>query len=276
MNKRELWEKQLNQAVAEWNAMPACGNEAVRASLYGKILELSFALFDDGTALFLDVLAETLDKFDAARGEGKFSHYLKFVWSRRKKDRLDDVSGREQQLDSIDRPVSADGGGATVGDYIPGNAADDPAEQLQLSAPFLELTSMILNFADCHQGKAANETRRNWYRLFYTEDMTAALKIASMSFLHERDVFSALKQPYLDYYMAKRCETMAAIQATPLKPYCAVVPERAGRNEETPLPIPADVLLCYLEKCEGKKATAPARSNQKAVYDNEKRNMLKC
>ena len=137
----------------------------------------------------------------------------------------------------------------------------------------------MLNFAQRHQGQAANERRREWFRLFYTEDMTQALKLMPLTFLHERDVFQAMKLPYLDYYMAKICRTGPQIAAAPLKPYSAVVPERAGTDTETPVPLPADVSLSYKRLCGGERVGASARSEQYKWYKREKekiREMLRC
>ena len=180
-------EEALDRTVLELKALDPEGNAARAASLRGQALTLALELYDDGTEWFLQLLLELLDRFDASQGE-QFSHYFKFVLSRRRNDRFRDVANRVEQLDSLDQPSGA-GRQDTLGDAQAAPAADDPARLLDLRAPFLEWTAMVLNFAERHQGQAANETRRNWYRIFYTEDLTQAVKIAPLDFLHQRDVF---------------------------------------------------------------------------------------
>ena len=269
-------EEQLDRIVLEMKTLDVEGNAARVVALRGQALAIAMELYDDGTEWFLQLLLELLDRFDAGQGE-QFSHYFKFVLSRRRNDCYRDIANREEQLDSLDQPAYADSQ-ETLGNAQAGPPADDPAWLLDMRAPFLEWTAMVLNFAERHRGQAANETRRNWYRIFYTEDITQAVKITTMEFLHERDVFTALKQTYLDYYMTKSCHSLREITETALKPYCEVVPEQTGCTEETPLPIPADVSLCYLQLVEGqtKGASRPARSNHKAAYDQEKEQIRKC
>lgn len=272
-------EKQLDRTVLELKTLDLEGNTARAAALRGQVLTMAIELYDDGTEWFLQLLLELLDRFDASQGE-QFSHYFKFVLSRRRNDRYRDIANRMEQMDYLDRKIAADdeGGGHDLGEMVAGAPENDPAYRLDWWAPFLELTSMVLHFAELHQGPAANETRRNWYRIFYTEDITKAVKISTLEFLHERDVFTALKQTYLDYYMTRPCHSLQEITETTLKPYCEVVPEQTGCTAETPLPIPADVSLCYLRLAEGqaKGASRSARSNHKAAYDQEKEQIRKC
>ena len=181
-------------------------------------------------------------------------------------------------MDSLDQPVGEEET-ASLGDICAAPDDTRPELRCEAEAPLAELTAQVLNFAQRHQGQAANERRREWFRLFYTEDMTQALKLMPLTFLHERDVFQAMKLPYLDYYMAKICRTGPQIAAAPLKPYSAVVPERAGTDTETPVPLPADVSLSYKRLCGGERVGASARSEQYKWYKREKekiREMLRC
>ena len=193
-------------------------------------------------------------------------------------DSFDDLLGRTQQVDSLDQPVGEEET-ASLGDICAAPDDTRPELRCEAEAPLAELTAQVLNFAQRHQGQAANERRREWFRLFYTEDMTQALKLMPLTFLHERDVFQAMKLPYLDYYMAKICRTGPQIAVTPLKPYSAVVPQRAGTDTETPVPLPADVSLSYKRLCGGERVGASARSEQYKWYKREKekiREMLRC
>lgn len=270
--KKEL---RLNETVREWKQLDAA-DEARRGTLWGDIFLLAFELFDDGSERFLSVFQETLGSY--ALEKGPFSNYFSFVYSRRKKDAFDDVLSRSEQIDSFDKLVGEDEA-STLQDYCAAPDAEQPEARYVAEAPLEELTAQILNFAQRHQGQAANERRREWFRLFYTEDMTESLKLVALSFMHERDVFEAMKLPYLDFYMAECCRSMAKITETPLKPYSAVVPERKGVDTETPVPLPADVSLSFKRICEGGRVGASARSEQYKRYKAEKEMImetLKC
>ena len=134
-----------------------------------------------------------------------------------------------------------------------------------------ELTASILNFSARHSGKQDNEIRRFWYRLFYTEDMTLAWKKINLHVQHERDIFNALCQHYLDYYMTAPCRTGDEVCLTPLKPYGDVVEDSPNRRKETPVPIPADVSIGFIHRTTtGITATRPTRSNFHSDYKKEK------
>lgn len=274
--KTSSWEKEylLNQTVLEWYELTSGEDAARRDALKVHILTLILELYDDGTEKVFDLFEETLSHFDPNKGR-KFSHYFKFIKSRRSKD-FKDIADREQQVDSLDT-IYEDGQGS-LGEQIAGRETGNPEVLLELSDPILEWTSMVLNFADRHQGQASNETRRNWYRIFYTEDLTHAAKIAPIRFLHERDMFQALKQTYLDYYMERACHTLREIVETPLKPYGEVVPGAVEGEKETKLPLPAAVSLYYLMTIEGKTSgvSSNSRSNYKKDYTAEKKRIYAC
>lgn len=266
--ERDAREARLDRAAEQWARLAPEGNEAIRQGLYGEMFELSFALYDkNGEMWMLDAFQEAAEKFDPDRTP--FSHYLSHLLKKRAVDAFRYDQRHSPAGLSLDTPVGEDRE-TSLGELLEDTGARTAEEAIRLEAPFLELTSMILNFAQLHQGRSANETRRNWYRLFYTEDMTLALKSVELNFLHERDVFAAMKQAYLDYYMSAPCTTGVEVRTTPLRPYGQVVPERAGETEETPLPIPADVSLSYLRLREGTQAGASTRSNQLKFYREEK------
>lgn len=273
-NSREK-EQRLNDAVCEWAHLPAADTDR-KDALWSEIILLALALYDDGSELFLAVLQEALARYSPEKGP--FSHYLAFVFSRRKKDACKDMLNNPKNILSLDQPFGEDGTDSWQ-DHCPASRDTHPEELFARESAIAELTAQILNFAQRHQGQAANERRREWFRMFYTEDMTVVLKMMSLNFLHARDVFEAMLLPYLDYYMASRCRTLPQIAAVPLKPYGEVVPERAGVTAETPVPLPADVSLSFKRICRGEIVGASARSEQYKRYKAEKetiREMLRC
>lgn len=271
---RKTQEARLNQVADQWARLKPEGNEAARQALYEELFTLVFQLHDwSGEMWVVDAFEEAIKKFDPDRT--LFSHYLSLLLKNRWKDARRYEHKHSPGGISLQSPVGEDQQ-TELEEFVEDLNAKSPEDTLAWEASFLELTSMVLNFAQLHSGKNANETRRSWYQIFYTEDMTLAIKSTELNFPHERDMFAAMKQAYLDYYMSASCTTSTQIRMTPLLPYSQVVPERTGETRETPLPIPADVSLSYLRFCEGKQAGASARSNQLKFYKEEKELMRPC
>lgn len=219
----------------------------------------------------IDALEEAFAKYTPEAGQ--FSHYFSKLFSGRKKDAYRYEQRHAPRGDSLERPVTEDEN-ETLGDVLPSDERFEPESTVRIDSLLADLTSMILNFSR-KKGKSNNPTRKMWYHLFYTEDMTQVMKEHMIRFAHERDIFSAMDLEYLDYYMSVPCRTGKAVMNTPLKPYCQVVPSQTDLSP-VPVPIPGDVSLCYLKLCRGISAGASARSNQLGFYKTEKENLLSC
>ena len=270
--RRLQMEKRMDEAARSYVSMEETGNEAARQALYLELFELWYRLFDNTDKSALDAFEEALRRYQPEKGA--FSHYLSFLMNRRKTDANRALKSRNIQILSMDAPMGEED--ATLSDFIADPSAAKPEERAEWDEALVELTALVLDFSERHRGKAGNETRRNWYRLFFTEDMTFAAKSVPLRLTHERDVFSAMKLAYLDYYMSAPCRDLASLLRTALRPYSETVPERGGEEGETPVPIPADVCLNYLKRCEKVQAGAAARSNQMKFYKEEKERIRHC
>lgn len=270
--RRLQMEKRMDEAARSYVSMEETGNEAARQALYLELFELWYRLFDNTDKSALDAFEEALRRYQPEKGA--FSHYLSFLMNRRKTDANKALKSRNIQILSMDAPMGEED--ATLSDFIADPSAAKPEERAEWDEALVELTALVLDFSERHRGKAGNETRRNWYRLFFTEDMTFAAKSVPLRLTHERDVFSAMKLAYLDYYMSAPCRDLASLLRTALRPYGETVPERSGEEGETPVPIPADVCLSYLKRCEKVQAGAAARSNQMKFYKEEKERIRHC
>lgn len=268
-NRKRL-EQRLDETARRWKSMPSEGNEAAAQALKNQIWLLVFQLYEredpaGGDEAVLNALEEAFARY--APEQGAFSHYFSLLLSGRKKDAYRYGQRHAPGGDSLDRPVSEDGG-LTLGDALAADEASEPGYALEVDGLFAELTSLILNFS-ARRDRAGNETRRMWYRLFYTEDMTQAMKARRFRFLHERDIFTAMDTGYLDYYMTAVCRTGREVMAAPLKRCRDVMPESED-TREVPFPFPAGVSLGYLRSCKGIEVGGSARSNQIGAYRKEK------
>ena len=280
-NKLREYEAMLDETARLWKMTPQEGNEGLIRKYYNDIFLLVFRLYDrepvagsqefnpeahyyDPDAL-LTALLQTMERFDPEKG--KFTHYFSRRFSGRKKDSYEHFQAKDPLGTSLETPAAGPGGDGkelTLGDTLSAAESQTPEHQMRSDGLLAELTALVLN---CAGNMGNSSQRRMWYRLFYTEDMTFAMKTYEPRFLHERDVFMAMDLEYLDYYMSARCRTGNAVNLTPLKPYEDVVP---GRTGTIPLPLPANVSLAFLAACRGMQVGAPARSNQIGFYEKDK------
>ena len=276
MTKRERKAKEarLNEVVLQWKTTPQEGNEVLLGSLWNEIFILFFELYDNqnnndleyrsGTNYVLDVFERTIRLYDPNKGF-PFSHYAASSIKGALRNKLPkgiEVSIYEDESSSDDSVTRED-------DLLDSNAENVEGIAL-FNAMSAELAAIILDFAS-RQSKKNNQTRLLWYRMFYTEDMTFAWKeLKTIPYAHDRDIFAAIEQSYLDYYMMKKCRTGQEVSRTHLKPYEEVVPSATGNKDETPIPIPADVSLCYLEKSSISGATRSNRSNFRKEFKKVK------
>lgn len=275
---RGMKERELNIRVREWKSLPPEGNEARAMNLYGECLLLAMELYDyeddiEGartdraereTENSLNLITDCLEKYDAERGED-FSHYMNYTRSRRKKDWRKKKAEKESKEFGLDQPITEEDGEKFVPEYTDEESAFREEAADSLEAKTMELTAMVLNFSKNHKGKQNNPTRNMWYRMFYTEDMTQICKTWIPHFLHERDMCDAMELSYLDYYMAAECRSFASIQKTRLKPLRDTIPPSPD-TAETPVPLPAEVSLCYLQHRTGVKPGNNTRSNFLSPY----------
>ena len=172
---------------------------------------------------------------------------------------------RDLPTDSLDRPVAPDGDGRTVTlqdtqgreDAYPGLEANRAAE----------LLSLILRFPERLRGHAANPEKLNYYRLFFTDGVSDALRRGDLDperIPHQRELWDVLKERFLDFYLVRRCRSAVEIQDCPLKGYGELVPGRP--MEEPKRPLPNDVYVAYLKTREEKQKTESAVSNQRKAY----------
>lgn len=281
-------ERRLDELVRQWKTTPPEGNEARRQALWAELFMLFFKLYDEDGPLknsqdVLNVFETTVKNYDPDRGI-PYTHYVNKMMKYRWKDKItpDTVTIRTAEgkaevpvsftdMETADRPVVHEGGKITV--RLPVKS-DEMEQDVAFESLYEDLTALILNFAECRRGKAASPQRLLWYRLFYTEDMTFSWKERRFRYLHERDVFQALYQPYLDYYMSRPCHSGDEVAATPLKRYGEVVPscQTSERWLETKVPLPADVSLNYLRRVEGisKGVSKSNRANLLNGYDDSK------
>lgn len=135
------------------------------------------------------------------------------------------------------------------------------------SETLLQALISILNLSSLLTGRAKNNDRQEYFRMFFTDNVATGLhqgEVPDLFRKRERDLFQAMEVQFLDYFMAEQCRTAAAIQHCRLKPYGLLAQGRA--MEETKLPLPGDVFTSYLEQVWGKKVSVSAVSNQKKAY----------
>ena len=130
-----------------------------------------------------------------------------------------------------------------------------------------ELISLILVLPERLNGQARNQTRINYFRMFFTDSMVDILHTEGemIRISHERDLFDAMNLSFLDFFMEEPCRTAREIIRTNLKLYGQMVKGRPMNTPEQPLP--NDVYMQYMQDVEGTKLkSASAITNQRMAY----------
>ena len=145
---------------------------------------------------------------------------------------------------------------------------EGPEQIARFNDDMLTFLSLHFDLSKALKGRANNPDRILYYRMFFTDNFVSFCREYDMScaLRHERDVFEAMRRPFLDFFMRKQCRTIPEIAACELKPYGEMV---AGREMKTPRqPLPNDVYRTYLNTVEGKNVKSDGTiSNQRGAYE---------
>lgn len=229
---------------------------------------------------------EDFSKFDPKKG--RFSQFLRTRLELRREDEQHGENGdrrvkgedgeRRWKANSTipwDAPTENDKDGLAIGERFQDPTAD-PADMLFRDADACQLILAMLNLTSNLTGQANNPRRRNYFRLFFTDGVSHALRTEKEPlppFLeHERDLFSVLKEAFLDFFLTEQCRTVATLAASRTRPYGEVVEGKSVEPLEQPLP--DDVFTTYLSRVEGEKAGASALSQQRKAYRDYLRKAL--
>lgn len=274
---RKEKEEKLNRAVNLWKSTRKEGNEAewqrrkddVWICFYewcgdwDTIRDPLYADHTDGKSIrLLDVFVYTLEKFEAER-RIPYSRFFKCIWDERIKDSEEKREQKKRTI-SLDAPVSSEEEGAARDVADPNT--EDIDHRIEVEERLADLAALMLNLRERIGSRAANATGERWYRMFFAEDITTAVKTLSLTFRHERDIMKALYQSYMDYYMTKKCRSTAQIRKTPLEPLCKFTDNPADTQETAWDHFPVCVALTYLERCENAVYAASEYSNKRKTY----------
>lgn len=263
-SERAGLERAFDETARKWKSMPREGNEAVVQSLWEKLIEYGFMLYDNGTERFL----ESFVKFfrESYRPDQKASHYFKYI-SRRRKYETETDDRREVSIDA----ETEDGENAaqrTLDSQTHLTRPDPVSEGEEFDATAALLIASVLNMQERLHGKSDNPVKRKYYRMFFTDDMVFTIQCGALAERlkrHERDLFQAFETSFLDFFLSSICRSVEAVAGTPVKLYSELVP---GRDEKEPgHPLPNDVYRKYLGEVEEYEVKSDgAVSNQRDAY----------
>ncbi len=270
---------QLDGLGEEWCSLQGEGNEAARAAVQERVFILAYQLFAKQADALGKFFLGDWQHFDAQKGS--LSKFIRYRLDRRMMDMenedqqrmpadvydemQDRVVRKEVPLESVNRPIGEEG--QTLEDILEEDSA--PMEDSYVvDDAICELIVLVLNLQHQLSGRANNPTRIQYFRMFFTANVTGYLLeegVPGVLARREQDVLHALDLHFLDYVMAELCRSLIAIAMSRLKHYGELVDGRP-MEEETPLPIPLDVYQTYSLRHDGKKVGVSAISMQWKAY----------
>ena len=280
--------EKLNRLGREWSALPPDVEPRQRERLASEIFCLILHMFPSRTDAVGEFFIKNWPKYGADKGElfGFVSRQLKY----RSKDIFHQDRGDHRETEektkeriwvsnqSLNAPIEDDEDGDTFLDQLEGKMPiPDPEDSILYSDTAVQFIILMLSLPERLNGRAANPTRLNYYRLFFTDTVVDILHRgcdARPFEAHERELFDhALKIGFLDFMLLEICRRISEIRSSPVKPYGELV---EGRPMKEPgHPMPNDVYLRYLETVEGLSLrSAGTISNQRAAYEQFLRESL--
>ena len=294
-------EEQIDLLANEYFAIKNVSNKAKKENIVMDLFNLSvkfgdkfrynkkYKLTDDNV---YDIVSDCIMKYNPSYKDGSsFTHYLSFMFSTQKKQFEREYYKYYDRNDSLNREIkkSEDDKSYELGDKISLDEQllpQNKVEQNEITTLLLSgLLQMIMDFYNCKDKNIANDDRKRWYSMFYTEDITWTVQSYDIKFFHEREAFDAMRKTYLDFYMEKPCNTLKEIQVTGFKPYQELVPDAKNPenkkimhiNKNGELVFDTEVCRNYLDKIENIKIkkNSGARSNQLKKYKEMKKALSK-
>ena len=236
--------------------------------------------------LFIDVLMKVLNAYDPDKG--LFTHMLK---NRYKYARLDAamaaaaedtaLGGSEEGSPlSLDEKAWRDGDGTTTVADVAGaepshiiGGDDDLADEALL----LNVISLITSFLG-KSGKAANETRKLYTKMFFSETLTRIVKTRGEGELgglerQQKGLFSSVEIGFQDSYTASPCRSIHELWLVGFVegvPAISMVlnddPGKDDRPQDYSWTLPASVFIAYLKSL-GRAASDQLVSQQRGNYE---------
>ena len=281
--------EELDRLGLEWYHCPL-EDDAVRKSLEWKIFEDVYLLFQPPvshpdhqkiTEAISEMYLMDMRRFDAEKNTSLSAFFGGRLKQRgididrqdkglKREEAEDPVTG-EKKSKWVDKAVRSDEVWQTM------SVPDAVADLVNLDDVACKLVTAMLDLPNRLEGRKNNPIRCNYYRLFFTDGVTAGIcsdETADAFRRRERDLFQVIKTQFLDYFMVQECRTVDEIKNTRLKPYGQMV---LGRpiDEEPKQPLPLDIYVTYLTQVEAYKADQQAVSMQRTDYYEFLRSCLK-
>lgn len=302
--------KKLDKLGIEWYEASQAGNEAEKRNLSPAIFNLIMAeakvikeswrtQSDDFFGAVSLFYCNDLEKYNP-NYNGKKAPFSEFVRSRislrmtdnynteheNKRTRKKQEDGTvvtqkrtEISIEDNEEKVKKEGTGGEIYNIInESNKMRDPALIVYEDADMCELISLFISLTQNLSGRKDNESKKFYFRLFGTENITGAIHLSSddnaVMRKHERDIFSAMQKSFLDYYMLKECDTIREIRHCRMKQR-KEVEKNSNDEREVEIPFSNKLYLAYFDRIEGKQIVDSTISNQRNDYERMLKALVK-
>lgn len=269
MDREERAQKlrKFDDSALEWKLLDQ-KNDPTAVEKLPAVIIAGFELFDDGTEKIFDDLEKFLRvTYDPKKGSP--SHYWNYAMRRRKYDN----NKKDGQVLSLDDSAPNGENGVSLAEYLLGEAekVNNPnptLTEVEADSVLTDLVSIVLNLPYRLNGRANNEEKVLYYRLFFTDsfvDICHTYPIFSSFIKHESDAFEAMRVGFLDYFMEEVCRTIQQIRSCNVKLYGKMV--EGCPMQDPGHPLPNNVYKTYLNGFEGFDIHSDGTiSNQRTAY----------
>ena len=166
--------------------------------------------------------------------------------------------------------IANDGSGNTIKDTI-----DLKMEkEIELKS---KLSSVIINFYKHNIGKAANEKRLSYYRIFFTEDIiTLISESGHTKHFNKAETYESTDGGYVRFISFSGYDKLDDLLSLRYKKNSDVFENYSGEDKELSVPCEADVIVEYRFRSglDKKRVTRSAVSQQKSSYTEQLRQIM--
>lgn len=286
MEDIKMLEGRINALAKEWYQKKETISKDYGDTIWIEMWDLVLKRYRNGAneELVIDTFSKAFEEFDPNRAP--FCNYFSFKLKYRKIDKEEKDAKKWNKEESLNQHINDDSN-TTLEKLIAApnekNLEDRLISQEREEDLVLELIAMVLNFAERHNKKQANDNKRRWYQIFYTEDITILLKekLGCVTLKHEKDAWRAIHSAYLNYYMSEPCEKLDDIITGSFKEYAEVVPDdprsdrQIYRTKKDEIVFWPEISLNYLRIYENVNVKENTRSTQRSEYKSKLNSSIK-
>lgn len=232
---------------------------------------------DDKSSLISDAFISALTNFKLDKDAEFYTYFICTLQNKRKDLIAKEDKIRKHEVFESDKEENAEStisfdnffNNRDTEDYVctAQGPDDEVTSELTTAEIAIKHMNLIINFYKFNDGKKANKTRYDYYKMFYTDSIGNAVRsqhCVKILLPIEDKVCEAMNLNFQDFYTKEQVRSLAELKKAKYKKHCEIVTGEDTQELENPLP--NDIFLEYYNQINGVTTSLPTVSQQKKAY----------